>query len=241
MTLFPLGELIFIVSVIAFGAVVQGLTGFGLGLVAAPLLVFVNPELVPIPILIANLIFTILVTYSDRKGIHLIKLGWAIAGRLLGTFLGAGMMVYLSRNGIALFLGISVLVAVLLNTFGLRIDYNRRNLTIAGILSGFTATITSIGGPFVALVYQDQSAATIRGNMSGLFLVGSFFSLASLFLVGRFSWDELMLSVYMIPGVLVGFGLSQLTKHWVAPHFLRPLILILCGVSGIVMLFKALL
>ncbi|MBF0278055.1 MAG: sulfite exporter TauE/SafE family protein [SAR324 cluster bacterium] len=241
MLLFSPEEIVFMTSVIILGSVVQGLTGFGLALVAAPLLALIQTDFVPGPVIVANLLFTILVTMSDRSGIHLAKLGWATGGRVSGTFLGAWVMIYLSKDGIALFLGIAVLVIVVLNSLGLQIAYTRRNLAIGGLLSGFSATITSIGGPFVALVYQNQSATAIRGNMAGLFLVGSVFALISLYAVDKFNWHELVISAYLIPGVIIGFAFSLLAKKWVAPRFLRPLIQTLCGVSGIMMLFKALL
>jgi hypothetical protein len=37
-----------------------------------------------------------------------------------------------------------------------------------------------VGGPPIALIYQDQKGPLVRANMSALFLVASFFSLAAL-------------------------------------------------------------
>jgi len=48
-------------AAVAFGAMVQGAVGFGMALVAAPLLVLIRPELVPGPLLVSGLALTLLV------------------------------------------------------------------------------------------------------------------------------------------------------------------------------------
>ena len=50
-------------------------------------------------------------------------------------------------------------------------------MVLAGAASGVMGTATAIGGPPMALVWQRNSGARLRGTMSGFFLVGSAMSL----------------------------------------------------------------
>ena len=55
---------------------------------------------------------------------------------------------------------------------------------LAGATSGVLGTATSIGGPPMALVWQNSSGPKLRGTMSGFFLVGSVLSIAVLAITG---------------------------------------------------------
>ena len=47
-------------------------------------------------------------------------------------------------------------------------------------------TISSVGGPPVALLYQDERGSEVRGTLSSIFAVGALFSLVVLAVVGEF-------------------------------------------------------
>ena len=76
-------------AAVAFGAAVQGAVGFGMALLAAPLLVLIRPELVPGPLLINGLALTLLVARRERDSIDLFGVKWALVGRVPGVALGA--------------------------------------------------------------------------------------------------------------------------------------------------------
>ena len=78
-----------------------------------------------------------------------------------------------------------VLGGVVLTSSGLDPPARRRNVVLAGATSGLLGTATSIGGPPMALVWQRNSGARLRGTMSGFFLIGSVMSLVVLAFTGR--------------------------------------------------------
>ena len=47
-------EIFLIISIFMIASVIQGSIGFGANLFAVPLLALINPELIPIPILVVN-------------------------------------------------------------------------------------------------------------------------------------------------------------------------------------------
>ena len=57
-----------------------------------------------------------------------------------------------------------------------------RSLVVAGLASGFAATTTGVGGPPMALTYQNSDPATMRATISAFFSIGTLMSLGALWL-----------------------------------------------------------
>ena len=79
----------FVVACVAVfvGSCVQGSLGFGLGLIAAPVLAFVDPDLVPGPVLMLALVLTVAV--ASRDGFpHVDQWGTQVARAHRGHRLG---------------------------------------------------------------------------------------------------------------------------------------------------------
>jgi len=196
-------------SIVAVGATLQGAVGFGLGLVAAPVLVLIDPHLVPGPMLFASMLMVGLTLWRDREGIHLAGVGWSVVGRFPGTVLGALAIGAISADQMETAIGAIVLLAVAMSCWGPRIRPKPYTLVTAGVLSGFMATASSIGGPPIALVYQHESGARLRGTLASFFLIGGVMSLVALRFVGRFGMDEIYGAIALVPGILAGFFLSS--------------------------------
>jgi uncharacterized membrane protein YfcA len=227
--------------VVVVGSVLQGAVGFGLGLLGAPLLVILDPSLVPGPLLAAALFLSILVAFRDHRAIDLRGVSWALVGRVPGTFLGAVVVAVVPRKETSLLVGAMVLVAVGLVATGARIARSRRALFGAGTLSGFMATTSSVGGPPIALLYQDSHGHQVRGTLSGFFLVGLVISLGALALIGRFGRSEIVSSVLLFPAVLFGFLLSARIAAVLDRGHTRTAILVASGLAGLAVVIEALL
>jgi uncharacterized membrane protein YfcA len=193
---------------VTIGSAVQGAVGFGLAIIAAPLLALIDPELVPGPLLCAGLALTLATALREHRALDLSGVGWGLVGRLPGTLLGAAALGVLPRERMALAVGVIVLLGVAMRASGLRLVPNRRSVVGAGFASGFMGTVSSVGGPPIALVYQDASGPRLRATLAGYFVLGSILSLFALAWVGRFGARELGLSLALAPGALLGFWLS---------------------------------
>ena len=79
----------------------------------------------------------------------------------------------------------------------------------AGAASGFMATAAGLGGPPVALVYQRAPGLRLRGTLAAYFIVGTVISLVALAWAGRFGAEEMRLSVFLIPGTVLGYFMSR--------------------------------
>lgn len=241
MSAFPPLELGLAFVAMAAGACIQGSVGFGLALVAAPFLALINPEFIPAPLIVNGLALNLLLLRRQRRDVDLGSVRWAVVGNLGGTVVAALVLLRISPEGFSMLFGCLVLLAVLVSAVGLRFRVGRRAAVVAGVFSGFMGTTSTIGGPPVALIYQDQPGGRLRGTLSAYFSVSCVLALIALTAVGRFGGSELQLAMALLPGLLVGFVLSTYTVRLLDRGGTRPLILVLSGLAGVSVLMRQLL
>lgn len=229
-------EAVVVVVASAAGACLQGAIGFGLGLVAAPVLALVDPGLVPGPVLAAGIPLTAGVLVRDRRGLDLGAVRWALAGRLAGTLAAAAVVAVLPERPLAIVFALLVLLAVGLSAAGWSVRPTRRRLLGAGAASGFMGTATSIGGPPIALLYQRSSGPELRSVVGTVLAFGAVASVLSLAAVGEFGRDELEATLLLVPGVLAGYLASGPLGRWLDRAWLRPAVLVFAAVSAVVVL-----
>ncbi len=223
------------------GACLQASLGFGLGLVAAPILVLVDASLVPAPLILNAGVLTALVLRREHRSLELGPVRWAVLGNLAGSGAAAAALTVLDARGFTVLFGALVWLGVLLSVVGLNLPFNRRNAAGAGVVSGFMGTTSSIGGPPMALLYQRHPGPAFRGNLAAYFLCSTAIALVALAAVGRLGWRELELSALLMPGLLLGFAISARTAGMLDGRALRPVVLGLSALSGTAVLVRALL
>jgi hypothetical protein len=224
--------------IILAGCVVQGSIGIGLGLLGAPLLVLIEPRLLPGPLLFCSLILTTLVTYRDWHGVRFADLGWALPGRLLGTAIALLVLRAVSPERVGVFVGVAVLAGVAFTASGLHLPPRPGTLLGAGTLAGFFGTTTSVGGPPMAIIYQREPGPRIRGTLSAFFVVGVLVSLGGLHVVGRYGAPELRLSLLVAPAAVAGFLLSRRSALWVDQGRTRAAVLFASAAAGVVVVLR---
>lgn len=234
-------QLILASAIVGLAAIVQGSVGFGVSLLAAPLLTLIDRRLVPGPMLVAALCLTLLVAWRDRRSMDVGGVKWALVGRVPGTVVGALTLSLLPLHTLTLVFGGVVIAAVLMLAFGVPLKPNVPTLLGAGLLSGFMGTTSAIGGPPVAMVYQHEKGPAVRGTLAGYFAVGASMSIAALAIVGRFGLRELGWAMWLVPGVLVGFTLSARVARWLDAGRTRKAVLIVAAVSGAIVVLRQLL
>lgn len=222
------------------GSCLQGVAGYGIGTLAAPLLFLISPTLVPAPLILNAVILTIFMLLRNRGALQIREVRFAIGGGVAGVLLAGITLMLISPKGFELVFGILILSGVLLSVAGLRPALNARNSMLAGAASTYMGTITAVGGPPIALIYQNQKGPLVRANMSAFFLVASFFSIAALAATGYLGQRELQLFAVTFPGVLIGFWLSGKLVNRMPFDGLRPIILGIAAVAGAAALVRGL-
>lgn len=226
------------VALILAGAV-QGSTGFGFNMLAAPLLAVIDPAFVPGPMLAMAILICIGGALRERSDINRQDLGYSLAGRVVSAGVAALCIGLLSPSAFSALFGGAVLLAVALSLIGWRVEPSPVSLFVAGTVSGFMGTLTSIGAAPMALVYQNAGAARMRSTLSAFFLFGGLVSIAALALAGRFGMRDLVLAGLMAPPAFLGFFLSGWGKQLVDRGQMKWIVLIVSALSGVILLWRA--
>lgn len=225
-------QLVVATIVMAAGAALQGAVGFGAALVAAPLLVLVDPGLVPGPITIAGIALGVLAVRRERSHVDLPSLRWSLAGLLPGTLLAGWALRIVSDRALAVGVGVLVLVAVGLSATGLSVARRPRTLALAGAVSGFMGTAAAVSGPPMAIVYQHVSGPELRATLARFFIGSAVVSVPTLVVAGRLGPAELVAGLALVPGVVLGHRASGLLVHRVDRGRTRLVVLVTSAASA---------
>ena len=205
-------DLVLAFVIVFLGAAIQGAVGFGINLFAAPLLVLLDARFVPAPMIIAALILNLLVARREVGEHHWEGVRRPLVGMVPGSVAGAAVLAVLGSrpDTLAIVFSLLILAAVGISASGLHPKPTPPVLTGAGFASGFMGTAVGIGGPPIALVFQDKSGPDLRGAMARFFSIGSIVSLVLLAAVGRLGVDDAKVGLMLLPGTYVGFKASTI-------------------------------
>lgn len=239
-TTIPLHQLAIAFLVTFVGAMVQGSVGFGLAMIAAPVLALINPALVPGSMIFAAMILCILLALRERESIVTSEVVISSVSRLITTIPTAMFLGMIDQQTFSLVFGAILLIAVGISLSGFHLPLNKTNLAVVSAISGITNTISAIGGPPMALVYQDQEGSHIRATLSTIFAIGGVFAIASLAWAGEFGVNDLVMGVALLPGIFAGFAASRYTSALLDSKATRPAVLGVAGLSAGAILVQAL-
>jgi uncharacterized membrane protein YfcA len=226
------------IAVVYVGATVQASIGIGLGMIASPMLALADTDFIPAAIMLAVLPLTFTIAWVDRDHIEARDVGFALIGRVPGTIAGALVVAALSDRILAVMVAASVLLAVVASITGRLFRPTDRALMVAGLASGFAGTTTGVGGPPMALTYQNSDPATMRATISAFFSIGSLLSIGALALAGEIGRRQLQLTALILPGVALGVITARGVKERLRPEVVRPAVLVICTIAAVALLVE---
>ena len=229
-----------ILAIVFTAAIVQVKLGMGFGLTAAPLLALIDPELVPASVLFLGLSTATWGAWSERGSIHWREVTIASIARIVGVALATVILANLTdRDTFTLVFGVMIGLAVLLSVAGWRLPFNSPSLVAMATVSGIMGTITSVGAPPLAIVYQDRPAAEARPTLAAFFALGCGISLAGLYLSGWADLRNFMLAIVMAPAMLAGLAVARRIGGRFDRRY-RPALLAISGTAAIILIARGL-
>lgn len=221
------------------GAAVQGLVGLGVGMVSAPVVTLLEPSLVPGMLLFMGLATPLVTLLHEHHDIDWRGLSWSLPMRIPGTLIGLFLVATVSERSLGLTVAIVVLLGVLLTVRSVELPINRITLVSAGVISGVTATATSIGGPPIAVLYQHQRPSRIRSTLAIYFAGGAVFSLVGLAAAGQLSVADVGIAALMLPSLVVGVLIARALRGRMPAGSIRAGVLIVCAASAVLLLVRS--
>lgn len=236
---FTLLTLVLINIIVLIGSLLQGLIGYGVGMFCAPLLFLINPNLVPAPLILISTIITVFMIYRDRGHLQFEQVSWAMVGGFVGVLLAGLILNITTKEQFELVFAIMILIAVFISILGFTPKVNNKTNTIAGFISGLMGTITAIGGPPMALLYQHGDIKTIKANLTAFFLFLNIIAIITLASINQITLNTLTTVTSTLPGIAIGLYIASKAHHIVKAHLIRRWILVLCAITAIIAIIRA--
>lgn len=227
---------------VGVGAVVQRLCGQAFGMIASPLIAAIAPQHVPASVLILGFFIGMSAAVFDFSAVERSELPPGFAGRALGAVAAAMLAASLPGEGsIRILVACAVLLGVGLSLVGARVRIAPVSLFSAGLTAGVMGTLTAVGAPPMALLYQHEEARRSRAMQNVFFFWGMIVSLPALAWQGLLTLDDALFSLMLAPaavlGILVSMPLARLTER----RRIRPVALGFSAASALALLAGALL
>lgn len=237
-----MGVYVAVFVIVALASTLQSSVGMGQGLMAAPLLRLIEPDLLPGPIVVAGLLTSITVAARNTHLADTREVLPALGGRLVGGGLAVALLAALSERGLTITIGVIVLGLVALRLVGLRIPRSPASLAGTGVVSGVSGTIASLGGAPMGLLFEQHARAReFRGPMGAFTMIGGAMSVALLMVAGEFDARAWGLALALVPPLAIGW----IAARWVTPivdrGLLGPLVLMVSSVAAVVLIGSELL
>ncbi|KPJ95144.1 MAG: hypothetical protein AMJ53_03490 [Gammaproteobacteria bacterium SG8_11] len=226
-------------AVIFFGAIIQAATGLGAGLLIVPFLALINMEFVPGPMIFASLVLSYLMAYRGRRHISTEQLIVVFIGLLAGMVAGAATLSAISMQHLGIIFGVCILGAVLVSALVTNYQFSPTHKIIAGALAGFMGTTAAIGAPVLALLYQFEDGKVIRATLGLIYFVSSIFMLLALHTAGHFTYADMILGIYLMPGFVLGYFFAGKIAQFLDRGYARPAVLAISAISASVLIVKS--
>ncbi|MCL2232363.1 MAG: sulfite exporter TauE/SafE family protein [Treponema sp.] len=231
-------EIVFGMLIVLAAGFIQGLTSFGLSIVAIPLLIRIIPlqEVVPIVVVLALLTNT-LVLISAREEIKFKKFVPLVLMGILFLPVGAYSLKYLNPNYLKLCFGILItvfsLLLILKKTFPIK--HEKIGYIVTGSLSGFLNGSLSLSGPPVVLFLSNQGIdkGTFRANITLYFLILNVIAIMVFLATGLMNRAVGERIVYLAPALAVGVLAGIKVSKRLGDETFRKVVLILLFISGV--------
>lgn len=231
-----------VLFLIILGAITQSAIGIGFG-IPAGILVLLEPSMVPSCIILMGSFLALSNAMLSYKDIIKVDLIYSFTGRVIGSILAMPLIfLTLGTDYYLIVFGVLLLIATYLSAKKWNIVATRKNITIAGTASGIMGTLTGIGGPPMAIVYQNSSAPKVVATLNMFFGIGALFSVLLFVYFDLINLPEVMKSIYLSPGLVIGtyIGRRGIVRKFVNRN-LKNLIIAVCFISALVIILDAIL
>ena len=241
----PIVVIVIILAVMA-GGLIKGTIGFGMPMVALPLIAFAVPVTTAMIILCAPIFLTNFLQIKFKQGISSYRFLPMFLFLVVGLIIGARLILEINLNTITQIIAILIIFAAVINCFGFKINnnINKKNERIITSFIGFGSGIlgglsTVYGPPMLAyLVAVDLPKEKFVRTVSTMYFIGSFPLYGSLIYYGFATKQDLVMSLILIIPALIAQQIGTRIRDKINQKQFRNCILITLVILGIMLFIK---
>lgn len=235
-------------AVIVFAAfIVRGMSGFGAGIIAIPVLVFVMPIHTAVPMmgLLAFILF-IFLTVRDRRDVIWGELKLLIPPTILGVIAGALLFKNLDNVLLLRLLGVLIIsfaiYVLVVQHVGLpRIRCSGRWALPLGFVGAAIDTMFGGGGGTLVVIYMHMRGigkTQFRATVATLWFFEMIARLAGYTLSGFYTLSTLLLAALLLPVVWAGTAVGEHISNRISQDTFSKVLAVMLLMSGISVLAK---
>lgn len=229
--------------VIAAASFVQGLAGFGIGLVSLAFLPFLmSPQHAIVLITLYAAVFIVIIFIPLRRDFTLHGMIELVAGTILATPVGIWLLAELPSDVLKRLIGLVLLLIVALEWLGLYPERLRgRGWGFgAGLAAGVLGGAIGTPGPPVILyaAAQDWSPRTVKANIQAFLMINQAVILLGYWWAGLLDREVWRLTWLFAAPAVIGLGAGMLLFNRLDRERFRRVVFAVLLVSGLVLLIR---
>ena len=240
----PTIVVIIILAVLA-GGLIKGTLGFGMPMVALPIIAFVIPATTAMIILCAPILLTNFLQIKFKQGISSYRFLPMILSLIIGLIVGARLILEINLNTITQIIAVSIIFAALINCFGFKIQnpnksHERVITSIIGFGSGILGGLSTFYGPpmLAYLVASDLPKEKFVRTVSTMYFVGSFPLYGSLIYYGFATKEDIFMSIFLIIPAFISQQIGTRIRDKINQKQFRTCILVTLIILGMSLFVK---
>ena len=240
-------QLIWVGFAVLAAYVIRGMSGFGAGLIAGPLMAFVLPMHVVIPIT-GMLVFVLFIFLSirDRRDANWDELKLLVPPTIVGVVAGLFLFRLLDNSLLLIMLGSFLIVYATymfaVHALGLpQFSCSQKWALPVAFAGSFFDTLFGGGGGTLIVIYMHARGigrTEFRATVATLWMIEMIARVGGYAMEGYYSGSVLILVAFLLPLVWLGTWIGEHLGNRVRPATFSLILAALLMLSGISLLFK---
>ncbi|MDR2227352.1 MAG: sulfite exporter TauE/SafE family protein [Providencia sp.] len=231
-------------ATLLFAYIVFGMAGFGSALIATPVLAMYLPLNMIVPILaLIDLTAAVLNLFKDGKNADYQEIKWIIPLMIVGSLIGAAILLKTRPDILVLLLGVFVIGYVLNAFFSKKAQkpFSKALVVPFSLIGGIFSALFGSGGFIYAMYLSSRIEDKQRFRITQMTLIGfSTLTRVVIFLVmGVYlNLDILLIALAFCPAMLIGTWVGRHITLKVSREAFLKIINLVILVSGIALLYR---
>ena len=238
-----INELVLCIVIIFVAYVIKGLSGFGSGLVAIPLLAFFLPLPFIVPVLaLVSYTGTVYQSFTYRRDVVWRDLWPLLPFSLAGITIALWLLVNTDVTVLTLTLGIFIFCYAVYSLLPHEIKSGSRWWAVAaGSSAGLIGALFGTGGPFYVLYLKMRQVnkQQFRATITMIFLVDGAARLFGYFHSDLFTNKMVVLALVLLPVLILAMYVGQHLHIKINDHRFNQVVSVLLLVSGLSLAIKS--
>ena len=237
-------QILFSIIIIFLAYTVKGLTGFGSGLVAMPLLAFIFPITFIVPVMgLLSYTGTIIQSISLRQHASWRDIWPLIPFSLIGISLALWLLTNLDAGTLTVSLGLFIILYASYSLLPLKeISGSRKWAVMAGGCGGLVGALFGTGGPFyvIYLKMRQLDRNRFRATIATIFLLDGGFRITGYAGSGLYNMQVIWLVIILFPVLLIAMYVGHHIHVKINQAIFNRIIYIMLLISGSMLIVKSL-